>query len=113
MTVESCVSFCNSQNYIYAGVEYAQECCECAFSPLSPSVLPFSDVFLTLPLALQIVEMSLQMARQVLQVRIAVSHAQAMRVRLVAPVIALMCIGVVRPLHLHLKSCQALDSGLH
>ncbi|KAF8263422.1 copper radical oxidase [Lactarius quietus] len=26
MTVESCVNFCNGQNYIYAGVEYAQEC---------------------------------------------------------------------------------------
>jgi len=26
MTVESCVNFCNNQNYIYAGVEYAQEC---------------------------------------------------------------------------------------
>jgi len=26
MTVENCVNFCNGQNYIYAGVEYAQEC---------------------------------------------------------------------------------------
>ncbi|KAH9946755.1 hypothetical protein B0H21DRAFT_388973 [Amylocystis lapponica] len=26
MTVESCVDYCNSQSYIYAGVEYAQEC---------------------------------------------------------------------------------------
>lgn len=27
MTVENCVNFCNNQHYIYAGVEYAQECC--------------------------------------------------------------------------------------
>jgi len=26
MTVENCVNFCNGQKYIYAGVEYAQEC---------------------------------------------------------------------------------------
>ncbi|KAH8988288.1 copper radical oxidase [Lactarius hatsudake] len=26
MTVESCVNFCNGQNFIYAGIEYAQEC---------------------------------------------------------------------------------------
>jgi len=26
MTVENCVNFCNKQNYIYAGVEYGQEC---------------------------------------------------------------------------------------
>ena len=27
MTVESCVNFCNNKNFIYAGVEYGQECC--------------------------------------------------------------------------------------
>lgn len=27
MTVESCVSFCDSQSFIYAGVEFSQECC--------------------------------------------------------------------------------------
>ncbi|KAI0294118.1 galactose oxidase [Multifurca ochricompacta] len=26
MTVENCVNFCNNRNFIYAGVEYAQEC---------------------------------------------------------------------------------------
>ncbi|KAH9987623.1 copper radical oxidase [Russula compacta] len=26
MTVENCVNFCNNQHYIYAGVEYGQEC---------------------------------------------------------------------------------------
>ncbi len=28
MTVENCVNFCNTSNFIYAGVEYGQECCE-------------------------------------------------------------------------------------
>ena len=30
MTVESCISFCSTgaNSYIYAGVEYADECCE-------------------------------------------------------------------------------------
>lgn len=30
MTVESCINFCStgSNSYIYAGVEYADECCE-------------------------------------------------------------------------------------
>jgi hypothetical protein len=27
MTAETCVNFCSSQYYIYAGNEYAQECC--------------------------------------------------------------------------------------
>ena len=27
MTVESCVSFCSSQNFNFAGLEFAQECC--------------------------------------------------------------------------------------
>ena len=27
MTVGSCIAFCNTQYYIYAGLEYAQECC--------------------------------------------------------------------------------------
>ncbi|KAF8259546.1 copper radical oxidase [Lactarius quietus] len=26
MTVENCVNYCNGQNFIYAGIEYAQEC---------------------------------------------------------------------------------------
>jgi hypothetical protein len=28
MTEESCVSFCDSQGYYFAGVEYSDECCE-------------------------------------------------------------------------------------
>lgn len=28
MTEESCVTYCNTNGYIYAGVEYADECCE-------------------------------------------------------------------------------------
>lgn len=27
MTVESCVSFCSAQNFNFAGLEFAQECC--------------------------------------------------------------------------------------
>jgi hypothetical protein len=49
MTVESCVNFCNNQKYIYAGVEYAQECCKYAFPPFFASVLPYCDVFFTPP----------------------------------------------------------------
>jgi len=30
MTVEACVGFCDAQSFIYAGVEFAQECCEYA-----------------------------------------------------------------------------------
>ena len=28
MTVENCVNFCNKQKFIYAGVEFAHECCK-------------------------------------------------------------------------------------
>jgi WSC domain len=28
MTVENCVNFCNTQDFIYAGAEYGQECCK-------------------------------------------------------------------------------------
>jgi len=28
MTVGTCIAFCNTQYYIYAGAEYGQECCE-------------------------------------------------------------------------------------
>ncbi len=28
MTVESCISFCDGAGFVYAGVEYAQECCK-------------------------------------------------------------------------------------
>jgi hypothetical protein len=31
MTVENCVNFCISKDTVYAGVEYAQECCESCF----------------------------------------------------------------------------------
>jgi hypothetical protein len=93
-------------------VSNTHKCCKCAFS----SILRIGSALFTLfphpVFILQIVEMSLPMAQDLLQVRIAVSHVQAMRVRLVVLVIALTCIGVVRPPHLHLKSCQALESGL-
>jgi hypothetical protein len=31
MTVENCVNFCNTRNFIYAGVENGQECCKWGF----------------------------------------------------------------------------------
>jgi hypothetical protein len=33
MTEESCITFCNDKGYAYAGVEYAQECCESDCKP--------------------------------------------------------------------------------
>ena len=27
MTIENCIAFCQAADFIYAGVEYAQECC--------------------------------------------------------------------------------------
>lgn len=29
MTEESCIAFCDTLGYIYAGTEYSQECCKC------------------------------------------------------------------------------------
>ena len=113
MTVESCVAFCSGKNYIYAGVEYAQECCECTFSLFFISILPITVVLLTLRFECQIVEISSRMAQRLLQVRIVVLHVLAIRVRLVVPAIVLTCIGVVRLPRRHLKSSQALERGNH
>lgn len=33
LTEESCIAFCASAGYIYAGVEYTQECCACLSLP--------------------------------------------------------------------------------
>jgi hypothetical protein len=43
MTVESCISFCISDNFQYAGAEYARECCEFA---MSKTVLGTADLHL-------------------------------------------------------------------
>ena len=51
------------------------------------------------------------MAQQMSRFRIAAFNVLAIRAKLVVQVIALTFIGVVQPLHLHLKSCQALDCG--
>ena len=32
MTVEYCVNYCSGLDYIYAGLEYASQCCKRAFS---------------------------------------------------------------------------------
>jgi hypothetical protein len=108
MTVESCVNFCNGQNYIYAGVEFAQECCKC---PFSPRFFPFPLFYSPHVFACQIVEISFHMAQRMFRFRIAVSHVPAIRARIVAPAIALTFIGVVQPPRLHLKSCQASVRG--
>jgi hypothetical protein len=47
MTVESCVNFCNGKSLIYAGVEYAQECCKSKLSHCIGSAHCFAS--LTLP----------------------------------------------------------------
>ena len=87
MTVESCVAYCNGQNYIYAGVEYASQCCKLSFSYRFCS---FPLFLLTLPFALirQTVEILLPMAQGLLRVRTAASHVQAMRLRPVVLAIA-------------------------
>jgi hypothetical protein len=69
MTVESCVNFCNGQNYIYAGIEYAQECCKCRLSPISV-VLNRRD------LAHKIAEILYQTAARRLRVRIVACRAR-------------------------------------
>lgn len=42
MTVESCISYCDSQNYIYAGLEYMYEC-YCGNSTSTAKVEPSTD----------------------------------------------------------------------
>lgn len=42
MTVETCIAFCDTQNYIYAGTEYSQEC-YCGNSTTAGSVAAASD----------------------------------------------------------------------
>ena len=88
MTVENCVNFCNGQHFIFAGVEFAQECCKCTFSPRFTPVLPISGAFLTLRFACQIVEISFHMAQRMFRFRIAVSNVPEIRMRTVAPEIA-------------------------
>jgi len=48
MTVENCVNFCNGQKYIYAGVEYAQECCKSCFDVVHGRLFhPVSVILIT------------------------------------------------------------------
>jgi len=48
MTVDNCVNFCNTQNFVYAGVEYGQECCKWCFNvPRSPIFFPISAILIT------------------------------------------------------------------
>ena len=34
MSVEACITFCNQGGFIFAGVEFAQECCTCLYSSM-------------------------------------------------------------------------------
>ena len=48
MTVENCVNFCDTQNFVYAGVEYGQECCKWCFSvAYSLIFFPISVILIT------------------------------------------------------------------
>jgi hypothetical protein len=48
MTVENCVNYCNTQNFVYAGVEFGQECCKWCFKVTHNSVFfPISVVLIT------------------------------------------------------------------
>jgi WSC domain len=38
MTEESCVTYCKGLKYIYAGVEYSQECCKSDLVPLFDNI---------------------------------------------------------------------------
>ena len=50
MTVENCVNFCNTQNFVYAGVEYGQECCKWYFNfARCPIFFPFSVILIIWP----------------------------------------------------------------
>jgi hypothetical protein len=35
LTIESCINFCAAGNYVYAGMEYSDECCKSLFLDLS------------------------------------------------------------------------------
>jgi hypothetical protein len=104
MTVESCVNFCNGQNYIYAGIEYAQECCKCRLSRISV-------VLNRRGLVHQIAGMSYPTGARRLRVRIVTCHARVTQARFVVQAIAWTCTRVVHHLRLPLLSCGAVDLG--
>jgi WSC domain len=104
MTVESCVNFCNGQNYIYAGVEYAQECCKYRLSPISV-------VLNRRGLEHKIAGISYQMGARRLRVRIVTSHARVMQARFVVRAIAWTCTRAVPHPRAPLSSCRAVDLG--
>ena len=113
MTVENCVNYCNTRNFIYAGVEYGQECCELCFQchPIHTLVLSrlrYSDHMVC---EYKIVGMSYQMGGRPLRIRIVASHAAVTQVSIVVPALALTCIGVVLPPRLALSSRLTMDFG--
>ena len=47
MTVENCANFCK-RNFIYAGVEFGQECCKSCFNVVHGSLYSsISDILIT------------------------------------------------------------------
>jgi hypothetical protein len=63
MTVENCVNYCTSLNFIYAGVEYGQECCEWCFSVIHAHAFSFVSVILITVWDHKIVGIRYQMGR--------------------------------------------------
>ena len=78
MTIKSCINFCSTQSttYVYAGVEYGQECC---------TYEEYSQVVWILIRCLQTAEMHSLMEALKQLLRIAIWHAPAMLKRYVAP----------------------------
>jgi hypothetical protein len=45
MTVESCINYCNSAGFIYAGTEYSTECCMLSYEPGTGQWADFSRLW--------------------------------------------------------------------
>ncbi len=111
MTVESCIGFCNQRNYLYAGVENGEDCCECSSRHC---LFQFRDsVILITRFGCQIAEIIWPEVQKSDCPPNAVSNAPAIVVRFVAPVIILTFIGAVRVLYLpsFQKSTFGFTSG--
>jgi hypothetical protein len=104
MTVENCVNFCNGQNYIYAGVEYAQECCKYRLSPISAvqNKRGFRH---------KIAGIAFQTGARRLRVRIVAPGARETQTNFVVRAIAWTCTGAVPLPRLPLASSRAVDPG--
>jgi WSC domain-containing protein len=86
MNVETCVNFCNTRNFIYAGVENGQECRKWCLSSMAFSFLSLS-VILIIRFGNKIVGMSYPTGRLQWN-QIVAFHATAIQMRIVVPTIA-------------------------